>query len=133
TVVEPGYFRTDFLVSTSLVESQHRIGDYAGTAGAVRSRAAAVSLRPRGAALGPPQAGRPGKPRARDRRPDRGEGAAAPPPARDGRDRAHRGEARVRRERGARVAIAGSVDGLRSTRLTGGGTQEPSSADGPGQ
>jgi len=43
TVVEPGYFRTDFLDSTSLVESQHCIGDYAGTAGAVRSRAATLS------------------------------------------------------------------------------------------
>ena len=43
TVVEPGYFRTDFLDSTSLVESQHRIDDYAGTAGAVRSRAATLS------------------------------------------------------------------------------------------
>ena len=43
TVVEPGYFRTDFLDSTSLVESQHRIDDYAGTAGAVRSGAATLS------------------------------------------------------------------------------------------
>jgi NAD(P)-dependent dehydrogenase (short-subunit alcohol dehydrogenase family) len=43
TVVEPGYFRTDFLDSTSLVESHHRIDDYAGTAGAVRSRAATLS------------------------------------------------------------------------------------------
>jgi NAD(P)-dependent dehydrogenase (short-subunit alcohol dehydrogenase family) len=43
TVVEPGYFRTDFLDATSLVESQQRIDDYAGTADAVRSRAATLS------------------------------------------------------------------------------------------
>jgi NAD(P)-dependent dehydrogenase (short-subunit alcohol dehydrogenase family) len=40
TVVEPGYFRTDFLDSTSLTVSSTRISDYDGTAGATRSRAA---------------------------------------------------------------------------------------------
>ncbi|MGK9166175.1 SDR family NAD(P)-dependent oxidoreductase [Inquilinus limosus] len=40
TVVEPGYFRTDFLDSSSLTTSGTRIGDYDGTAGATRSRAA---------------------------------------------------------------------------------------------
>lgn len=37
TVVEPGYFRTDFLDTTSLSISETRIDDYNGTAGAVRS------------------------------------------------------------------------------------------------
>jgi NAD(P)-dependent dehydrogenase (short-subunit alcohol dehydrogenase family) len=40
TVVEPGYFRTDFLDSSSLSASAARIGDYGETAGAVRTRAA---------------------------------------------------------------------------------------------
>ena len=43
TVVEPGYFRTDFLDATSLADSGSRIDDYAGTAGAVRSRAATLN------------------------------------------------------------------------------------------
>ncbi|MCJ8159947.1 oxidoreductase [Sphingomonas sp. LaA6.9] len=37
TVVEPGYFRTDFLDSSSLTVSLNRIDDYNGTAGAARS------------------------------------------------------------------------------------------------
>lgn len=40
TVVEPGYFRTDFLDSSSLSVSAARIDDYNATAGAVRGRAA---------------------------------------------------------------------------------------------
>ena len=36
TVVEPGYFRTDFLDSTSLSISGNGIPDYNGTAGHVR-------------------------------------------------------------------------------------------------
>lgn len=40
TVVEPGYFRTDFLDSSSLTVSPHSIEDYNGTAGATRGRAA---------------------------------------------------------------------------------------------
>lgn len=43
TVVEPGYFRTDFLESASLVESKNRIDDYAETAGKVRTRAKEIS------------------------------------------------------------------------------------------
>ncbi|WP_213979974.1 oxidoreductase [Sphingomonas sp. dw_22] len=43
TIVEPGYFRTDFLDARSLTVSPHRIADYDETAGAVRSRAAEVS------------------------------------------------------------------------------------------
>ncbi|ASR51545.1 oxidoreductase [Blastomonas fulva] len=39
TVVEPGYFRTDFLDSSSLSVSATRIDDYNATAGAVRGRA----------------------------------------------------------------------------------------------
>jgi NAD(P)-dependent dehydrogenase (short-subunit alcohol dehydrogenase family) len=39
TVVEPGYFRTDFLDSSSLVKSPRVIADYAETAGRVRARA----------------------------------------------------------------------------------------------
>lgn len=39
TVVEPGYFRTDFLDSSSLSVSAMRIDDYNATAGAVRGRA----------------------------------------------------------------------------------------------
>ncbi len=39
TAVEPGYFRTDFLDSTSLSVSPIVIDDYAPTSGAVRSRA----------------------------------------------------------------------------------------------
>ena len=36
TVVEPGYFRTDFLDASSLAISASRIDDYSGTAGTVR-------------------------------------------------------------------------------------------------
>ncbi|TIP73966.1 MAG: SDR family NAD(P)-dependent oxidoreductase, partial [Mesorhizobium sp.] len=39
TVVEPGYFRTDFLDASSLSVSPNGIADYNGTAGAVRTRA----------------------------------------------------------------------------------------------
>ncbi len=39
TVVEPGYFRTDFLDSSSLSISPIEIGDYSDTAGAVRHHA----------------------------------------------------------------------------------------------
>lgn len=44
TVVEPGYFRTEFLESKSVVESPTIIDDYAGTAGKVRAFAKTVSL-----------------------------------------------------------------------------------------
>jgi NAD(P)-dependent dehydrogenase (short-subunit alcohol dehydrogenase family) len=40
TVIEPGYFRTDFLDASSLSASAVGIADYAGTAGAARARAA---------------------------------------------------------------------------------------------
>jgi NAD(P)-dependent dehydrogenase (short-subunit alcohol dehydrogenase family) len=40
TVVEPGYFRTDFLDATSLTVSGDEIADYAETAGRVRRVAA---------------------------------------------------------------------------------------------
>ncbi|CAM3463156.1 oxidoreductase [Bordetella sputigena] len=43
TVVEPGYFRTDFLDATSLVKSPTVIADYAETAGQVRERAARLN------------------------------------------------------------------------------------------
>ncbi|OWT74716.1 MULTISPECIES: oxidoreductase [unclassified Achromobacter] len=43
TAVEPGYFRTDFLDSTSLTVSPVQIDDYAATAGAVRERARQIS------------------------------------------------------------------------------------------
>ncbi|CAB3845417.1 oxidoreductase [Achromobacter sp. CF-sbj1-Ac2-l] len=39
TVVEPGYFRTDFLDTTSLVVAPGEIADYAATSGQVRRRA----------------------------------------------------------------------------------------------
>lgn len=45
TVVEPGYFRTEFLEARSLSVSDTRIADYAETAGSVRERAAQISLR----------------------------------------------------------------------------------------
>jgi NAD(P)-dependent dehydrogenase (short-subunit alcohol dehydrogenase family) len=45
TVIEPGYFRTEFLEARSLSVSDTRIADYAETAGAVRERAAQISLR----------------------------------------------------------------------------------------
>ena len=44
TAVEPGYFRTEFLESTSLTVSPRRIADYEGTAGQVRAAARAISL-----------------------------------------------------------------------------------------
>jgi NAD(P)-dependent dehydrogenase (short-subunit alcohol dehydrogenase family) len=44
TVVEPGYFRTDFLEGQSLVTSPRVLGDYAATAGTVRERARQISL-----------------------------------------------------------------------------------------
>jgi len=43
TAIEPGYFRTDFLDSTSLSVSPIQINDYAETAGAVRTLAAKIS------------------------------------------------------------------------------------------
>ena len=43
TIVEPGYFRTDFLDPSSLLTETAVIEDYAETAGATRSRAAKVS------------------------------------------------------------------------------------------
>ena len=43
TAVEPGYFRTDFLDSSSLVASPARIDDYNATAGMVRERAASLN------------------------------------------------------------------------------------------
>ncbi|WP_019832897.1 oxidoreductase [Sphingomonas sp. PR090111-T3T-6A] len=43
TVVEPGYFRTDFLDASSLSVSPTRISDYDGTAGKVRTVAAGLS------------------------------------------------------------------------------------------
>jgi NAD(P)-dependent dehydrogenase (short-subunit alcohol dehydrogenase family) len=42
TVVEPGYFRTDFLSAQSLSSTAGRIDDYADTVGKMRSFAAAV-------------------------------------------------------------------------------------------
>lgn len=44
TVVEPGYFRTEFLESKSVVESDTVISDYADTSGKVRAFAKTVSL-----------------------------------------------------------------------------------------
>lgn len=43
TVVEPGFFRTDFLDASSLVATRERIGDYAATVGAMREFAAGVN------------------------------------------------------------------------------------------
>jgi NAD(P)-dependent dehydrogenase (short-subunit alcohol dehydrogenase family) len=40
TVIEPGFFRTDFLDSSSLVETANRISDYADTVGKMREFAA---------------------------------------------------------------------------------------------
>jgi NAD(P)-dependent dehydrogenase (short-subunit alcohol dehydrogenase family) len=45
TVVEPGYFRTDFLDSSSAMEARNVIADYAETAGKVRVSARAYSHR----------------------------------------------------------------------------------------
>src|SRR5262245_29170324 len=45
TVVEPGYFRTDFLEEQSLTTTRARIDDYAGTVGKVRDFAAQISLK----------------------------------------------------------------------------------------
>lgn len=43
TVIEPGYFRTDFLDSSSLSVSETRFSDYDQTAGAVREHAASLN------------------------------------------------------------------------------------------
>lgn len=43
TVVEPGYFRTDFLDSSSLSVSKTSIADYSATAGAVRNVASSLN------------------------------------------------------------------------------------------
>ena len=43
TVIEPGYFRTDFLDDSSLSVSKNIIGDYSETAGKVRTIAAGLS------------------------------------------------------------------------------------------
>ncbi|MEI2417881.1 oxidoreductase [Orrella sp. JC864] len=45
TVVEPGYFRTDFLDGASLAVASRIIEDYAATAGAVRAAAGALNHR----------------------------------------------------------------------------------------
>lgn len=45
TIIEPGYFRTDFLDARSLSVSKSRIADYDGTAGLVREHAASLSHR----------------------------------------------------------------------------------------
>jgi NAD(P)-dependent dehydrogenase (short-subunit alcohol dehydrogenase family) len=44
TVVEPGYFRTEFLESNSLTVSPRVLDDYAGTSGQVREAAKRISL-----------------------------------------------------------------------------------------
>ncbi|MDI1442672.1 oxidoreductase [Polyangium sp. 6x1] len=44
TVLEPGYFRTEFLEAKSVVETNAAIADYADTAGKVRALAKSVSL-----------------------------------------------------------------------------------------
>jgi len=44
TVVEPGYFRTEFLESNSLTVSPRVLDDYAGTSGQVREAATRISL-----------------------------------------------------------------------------------------
>jgi len=43
TVVEPGYFRTEFLEPSSLTVSPRILADYAATAGAVRERAVQIN------------------------------------------------------------------------------------------
>jgi NAD(P)-dependent dehydrogenase (short-subunit alcohol dehydrogenase family) len=43
TVVEPGYFRTEFLDQASLAVSPRLLADYAATAGAVRERAVRIN------------------------------------------------------------------------------------------
>ncbi|WP_327350415.1 oxidoreductase [Streptomyces sp. NBC_01304] len=43
TLIEPGYFRTDFLDASSLDTEAHVIDDYASTAGATRTHAAGVN------------------------------------------------------------------------------------------
>jgi NAD(P)-dependent dehydrogenase (short-subunit alcohol dehydrogenase family) len=43
TVVEPGFFRTDFLDETSLLHAKNIIGDYAATVGAMRGFAASAN------------------------------------------------------------------------------------------
>jgi NAD(P)-dependent dehydrogenase (short-subunit alcohol dehydrogenase family) len=43
TVIEPGYFRTDFLDSSSLSVSARQIADYEATAGQVRTRAGGLN------------------------------------------------------------------------------------------
>ena len=45
TIVEPGYFRTDFLDASSLAISPPSIADYVGTVGAARARAEQMSHR----------------------------------------------------------------------------------------
>jgi hypothetical protein len=48
TIIEPGYFRTDFLDDRSLSVSPATIDDYRATAGAVRDKAKVVSHNPPG-------------------------------------------------------------------------------------
>ena len=43
TVVEPGFFRTDFLDDTSLLRAKNMIGDYAATVGAMRDFATSAN------------------------------------------------------------------------------------------
>ncbi|MDC3955272.1 oxidoreductase [Polyangium jinanense] len=44
TILEPGYFRTEFLEAKSVVDTDATIADYAETSGKVRERAKSVSL-----------------------------------------------------------------------------------------
>ena len=48
TVVEPGFFRTDFLDETSLLRTKNPIGDYAATVGAMREFATSVNHQQQG-------------------------------------------------------------------------------------
>lgn len=103
TVIEPGYFRTDFLDGTSLQKTEAEIDDYAATAGVVRARAG--HLEPRAA-------GRSRSSGAGDPHPGRGGGAASPATAWNRCGCADRGQERVRRAQARRVARARDVDGL---------------------
>jgi NAD(P)-dependent dehydrogenase (short-subunit alcohol dehydrogenase family) len=100
TVIEPGFFRTNFLDSGSLVKTAREIAAYAETAGKVRTFAAAHSYH---------QPGDPAKlaqavlKLASVRQP------SATPASRQGHPGAHRCEARLRRPGNRRLAHAGRV------------------------
>ncbi len=103
TVVEPGFFRTDFLDETSLSRTAQEIEDYRDTVGKTRAHAADVNRGQRG---DPRKLAKAFMRLVDDRNP------ADPVAARQRYGRAHRKQTRPCRARIGRLARGGDVDRL---------------------